>query len=166
MSCHNCIGVDIAGLRKRLDEQLRENDRLLAVIGELTRGRDQVTAAKDAAYMERNQCVAALARVAVAQGCDAYLARHEGGEWDDDWRTIVFIELPTGQVSWHIHDNEREAFRFLPRRPAAWDGHSTECKYGRLERWHGERHEDAERAVGAHLRDETPGAVPEKEQEE
>lgn len=37
MSCHNCIGVDIADLRRRLDEQQRENDRLCAVVAELIR---------------------------------------------------------------------------------------------------------------------------------
>jgi len=73
MSCHNCIGLDIAGLRKQLEAQQRENDRLCATIAVLTR---------------------------------------------------------------------------------------------EVRRLRGERHEDAERAVGAHLRDETPGAVPEKEQEE
>lgn len=34
---------------------------------------------------------------------------------------VVFIELPTGQVSWH-----------LPQHGEAWDGHSTEEKYERV----------------------------------
>lgn len=92
--------------------------------------------AKDAAYHERNMCVAALARQALAKGYEVYLARHEGGEWDDDWRNIVFMNLHSGQVSWHIHDSEVELFAFLEwRRFASWDGHSTEEKYRRLAAW-------------------------------
>jgi len=34
---------------------------------------------------------------------------------------VVFIELPTGQVSWHIAQHGRE-----------WDRHTTEEKYGRI----------------------------------
>lgn len=34
---------------------------------------------------------------------------------------VVFIELPTGQVSWH-----------LPHHAQSWDGHTTEEKYDRI----------------------------------
>jgi hypothetical protein len=34
---------------------------------------------------------------------------------------VVFIELPTGQVSWHI-----------PAHEPAWDGHTSEEKYERI----------------------------------
>lgn len=37
-----------------------------------------------------------------------------------DW-PVAFIELPTGQVSWH-----------MPQHPMTWDGHSTEEKYDRI----------------------------------
>lgn len=39
---------------------------------------------------------------------------------EPDW-PVAFIELPTGQVSWH-----------LPQFPATWDGHSTEEKFKRI----------------------------------
>jgi len=35
---------------------------------------------------------------------------------------LVYIELPTGQVSWHMPQHERD-----------WDGHSTEEKYARVQ---------------------------------
>lgn len=35
---------------------------------------------------------------------------------------VVFIELPTGQVSWHI-----------PEHGEPWDGHTTEEKYRRVD---------------------------------
>lgn len=38
---------------------------------------------------------------------------------EPDW-PVVYIELPNGQVSWHLPQHDRE-----------WDGHSTEEKYRR-----------------------------------
>lgn len=85
---------------------------------------------KDAAYEERNRLVAALTK-----RFPAYLARHPEYDesWEDDWRWIVFVDLPTGQVSWHIHDSERHRFAHLRVDANRWDGHTTEEKYQRLE---------------------------------
>lgn len=38
---------------------------------------------------------------------------------EPEW-PVAYIELPTGQVSWH-----------MPQHPNPWDGHSTEEKYRR-----------------------------------
>lgn len=38
---------------------------------------------------------------------------------DPEW-PVVYIELPTGQVSWH-----------MPQHPVPWDGHDTAEKYRR-----------------------------------
>jgi len=84
---------------------------------------------KDGAYRERDMLVCALTKM-----LPAYLARHDDSdkEWEDDWRWIVYIDLPTGQVSWHIHDSERGMFDHLQVKENRWDGHSTERKYERL----------------------------------
>lgn len=85
-------------------------------------------AAKDGAYAERNKLVAALSKLFPAS-----LERHDGVEWEDDWRWVVFIDLPTGQASWHIHDSELPQFAHLPRQAGRrWDGHTNEQKYARL----------------------------------
>lgn len=92
----------------------------------------ELRAAKDMAYRERNKLVAALSKL-----FHASLERHpdEDTDWEDDWRWVVFIDLPTGQVSWHIHDSELDLFDHLPRlQGRKWDGHSTEEKYERLAR--------------------------------
>lgn len=48
----------------------------------------------------------------------------------------MFIDLPTGQVSWHVHDSELALFDFLPTSDQrCWDGHSTDEKYERLLAW-------------------------------
>ena len=65
----------------------------------------------------------------------ARLERHPDSDttWDDDWRWIVFIDLPTGQASWHINDSELDWFVHLKRYPDqnTWDGHTTTEKYAR-----------------------------------
>jgi len=85
---------------------------------------------KDAAYHERDMLVCALSKLFPAS-----LERHpdEDKTWEHDWRWIVFIDLPTGQATWHIHDSELEAFAHLPRFTGRkWDGHTTPEKYARV----------------------------------
>ena len=85
---------------------------------------------KNDAYKERDMLVSGLSKV-----FPAYLARHsdDDKEWEDDWRWIVYIDLPTGQVSWHIHDSERAWFNHLEVKENKWDGHNTQRKYERLQ---------------------------------
>lgn len=93
---------------------------------------------RDAAYTERNRLVAALARLLPATDSDSYawLAEHDPDDagWDPEWRTIVFIQGPTGQLSWHLHDSDVALFNGLPRGNNQWDGHSTPEKYERVAR--------------------------------
>jgi hypothetical protein len=45
----------------------------------------------------------------------------------------VFVQLPAGQASWHIHESELGWFDHLERRAGnSWDGHTTPEKYERL----------------------------------
>lgn len=105
---------------------------------------EEERASKDGAYRERDMLVCALSKV-----FPSYLARHseEDSEWENDWRWIVYINIPTEkmllptgnkitrseQISWHIHDSEREMFNHLEVRENNWDGHNTERKYQRLQ---------------------------------
>jgi hypothetical protein len=53
-----------------------------------------------------------------------------------DW-LVVTIETPTGQMSWHIAERDRDLFehvRLVPAVHNVWDGHTTEEKYARLRR--------------------------------
>ena len=83
---------------------------------------------KDGAYGERNALVAAFSKLFPSS-----LERHVGAEWEDDWRWVVFIDLPAGQASWHIHDSELPLFDHMTREVGrSWDGHTTAEKYMRL----------------------------------
>ena len=82
---------------------------------------------KDAAYFERNQVVAALAKC-----FPSGIAKTAIDGWSEDWHGCVYIDLPTGQVSWHYHDSQAYLFNALPEYQGVWDGHSTDEKYARL----------------------------------
>lgn len=108
-------------------------------IAALTEERDALAQAKDGAYSERNQCVALMAQMARQLRWNVWVGQHpaEDTAWESDWRTILFIRLPTGQASWHFHDSEVHLLEGLPRIPpndphGRWDGHDTPEKYRRV----------------------------------
>jgi hypothetical protein len=85
-------------------------------------------AAKDAAYEERNSLVAVLSKL-----WPSHRAQHpDDPSWDAEWRTIICIHSPVGQLTWHIHDSHRQLFAHLLDGESHWDGHSTAEKYQRL----------------------------------
>ena len=82
---------------------------------------------KDDAYGERNKVVAALARL-----FPSGLKVTDIPGWDEEWHNCIYIDLPSGQVSWHYHDSQAHLFEGLPAYDGEWDGHDTEEKYRRL----------------------------------
>ncbi len=136
------LRVELYGAAQILEgdalEELRTLIKEIVLVLELDRasadGWTSLRVEKDRAYGERNQCVAAMAKMAVALGWRAGLAHHDATDtsWDADWRNVVFIDLPSGQASWHLHDSEMHLFEGLPSYPERWDGHSVSTKYERL----------------------------------
>lgn len=93
---------------------------------------EELEQSKNQAYWERNQLVALLSKL-----YPAWLEGHPESDasWDKDWMTIVMIQTPEGQASWHIHDDDIPYFAHLKKRDGnSWDGHTTEEKYDRLRR--------------------------------
>lgn len=83
------------------------------------------------AYYERNQLVAFISKL-----YPSHLSRHPESDkaWENDWRWIICIHSPAGQLTWHIHDSEKKHFKHLKEKPEHWDGHTTPQKYARLKR--------------------------------
>lgn len=77
----------------------------------------------DEAYLDRNLCVQVMARMARQLGYNAGI--RENGDWP-----ILYIDLPTGQVSWHIP--KADIAGISPEYHKEWDGHDVECKRKRL----------------------------------
>ena len=85
-------------------------------------------------YAERAQCVIALARAAQAMGC--CVGFRNDPDLDDGGppaqRPVLFIELPTGQVSWHLTVANRLSAPDIGDYIGEWDRHDTAEKYRRL----------------------------------
>ena len=77
----------------------------------------------DEAYLDRNLCVQVMTRMAQKLGYNVGVK--ENGDWP-----ILYIDLPTGQVSWHIP--AAELVRALPEYNGKWDGHDLEEKRKRI----------------------------------
>ena len=88
---------------------------------------EELEAARDAVYTERNRLVAFIASI-----YPSGVKKTAIPGWDEAWHGCVYIDLPVGQASWHFHDSEAHLFAHLPPYESEWDGHTTEEKYERL----------------------------------
>lgn len=83
-------------------------------------------------YAERAQCVVALARAARAMGLRVGFGEDPK---EPSW-PVLFIDLPSGQVSWHFSADDRATLApDIGRYDGVWDGHTTDEKYARLAAW-------------------------------
>ena len=86
-------------------------------------------AAKDQAYLERNHLVAAVARL-----YPSGIRETDIPGWSEDWHGCVYIDLPSGQISYHYHNSHAYLFAALPPFEGEWDGHDKDIVHERLVR--------------------------------
>lgn len=84
-------------------------------------------------YTERARCAIAIARGCRRMGLRVGIAVDPK---DPDW-PVLFVDLPTGQCSWHLSPlSRRDLAGDIQDDPTwIWDGHTTEEKYRRLDEW-------------------------------
>lgn len=117
------------------DSALVTIERLQAEVVELTAQADgeaewnAAASERNRIYTERNRVVALAARMAKDRGLDVAVAL----EADAPGWMVVYIELPTGQVSWHFPAADSAYFDGLPFGARAYDGHTTQKKYERVD---------------------------------
>src|SRR6202000_2704208 len=83
---------------------------------------------RDKAYRERAQLVAHLSANYPAEVVEA------PGALADPW-PVVYVDTPSGQMTWHITRADLDLFSHLRRvidAAPGWDGHTTDEKYQRL----------------------------------
>ena len=83
----------------------------------------------DDVYTERNKCIALLAAMAHELGLTVGL--RQSSDFEPGWQKCIVIDLPSGQVTWHLKDEELAWFPY-PEYPGEWDGHDTSEKYQRV----------------------------------
>jgi hypothetical protein len=49
-----------------------------------------------------------------------------------NWKYILCIHTPLGQLAWHLTELEHELFKHLKVRPNDWDKHTTAEKRARI----------------------------------
>lgn len=82
---------------------------------------------KNDVYRERAYLVATL-----ASKFPSGIRKTEIEGWDPEWHNCVFIDLPSGQISYHYHDSEGWMFQWLPDYTRPYDGHDKETVHARL----------------------------------
>jgi hypothetical protein len=101
---------------------------LSALVRNLRAALEDMRKSKDQAYTERNYLVALLARQFPSGTRKTAILG-----WSDKWHGCVYIDLPTGQASWHYHDSQAWMFAKLPAYHKPYDNHTTTEKYSRIE---------------------------------
>jgi hypothetical protein len=91
---------------------------------------DSVTDLDDV-YRQRNRMVA----FAAAEYPSTFIVGA-----DDKWPdfAVVYVDLPTGQTSWHIGPRDFDLFDFMPKSvpgSASWDGHTDDEKHDRIQKY-------------------------------
>lgn len=85
------------------------------------------------AYTERSYASAALARMALRTGLDAGTGLDDTPGMDG-FSTILYVDTPAGQVSWHYKDDDLWLLDGLPRYEKPWDG-TSRSKDGSFAVW-------------------------------
>ena len=71
-------------------------------------------------YAQRNELVLALAKTLPGSGWGVDKQK-EG--WDDEWKTVIYLNTPGGQLSFHVGPTVgNRAREELPRYEGEWDG--------------------------------------------
>ncbi len=114
------------------DDLMNRYERLHQEHEHLQQAIDAMSDHLNAVYTERNTCVALLLGMALALGLTAGIGIDEQAE--EGWQDVVFLDLPTGQVSWHIPRKELDVLfpNAVTGYSTPWDGHDTFTKYARV----------------------------------
>ncbi|MEL4071714.1 hypothetical protein WKW50_16335 [Ochrobactrum sp. GPK 3] len=81
-----------------------------------------VDARLNKAYSERAYAAAGMARMALALGYKAGIGQDNNEESDPEWRVVLYVDTPKGQVSWHIAPHDQWVLDGLPQYDKPWDG--------------------------------------------
>lgn len=73
----------------------------------------------DKAYTQRMIAVCIFAKTS---GFNYGIGKDDNEKWDDEWRNVVYIDTPAGQISYHIAPQDFHIFADFPQYSGKWDG--------------------------------------------
>ena len=73
-------------------------------------------------YRERLMAAVGMAKFALLAGYKAGIGLDDKTENDIEWRTVLYIETPSGQVSWRVAPDDLDLVKGLPKYHGKWDG--------------------------------------------
>lgn len=115
--------VKLIGATPRIAEQFQREREILNTTCKFlsehhTKVERALKAKLDQTYDQRNLLAIALAQLVPGSGW----GRDNNESWSDDWRTVVYLHLPRGQVTFHMHPRQSAlAIGNLPQYEGAWD---------------------------------------------
>ena len=80
------------------------------------------TEATNRAYTQRAIAAVAFAHTVLALGGTAGVSRDNREDQPDEWRVVLYVDTPAGQLSWHIAPNDQAMLEGIPEYIRAWDG--------------------------------------------
>jgi hypothetical protein len=78
-------------------------------------------------YTQRMLVVCMFAKAMGALGYSYGTGLDDNTSWDISWRTVVYVDTPDGQVSWHVAPDDKHIFEDFPEYTGVWDGKSNGC---------------------------------------
>lgn len=84
--------------------------------------KEELTKHVNKAYTQRMLVVRLLAVTAGSVGFSFGIGKDNNEHWDDEWRNVIYIDLPHGQFSWHIAPHDLHLFSDFPPYKGNWDG--------------------------------------------
>jgi len=116
------------GLQESLDKEERRADileqrvdSLLEETTAMSQACQQQREATDTAYTQRAIAAIAFAHTVLALGGSAGVGQDDREDQEDDWRVVLYIDTPAGQMSWHIAPLDQPMLEGLPAYEKPWD---------------------------------------------
>ena len=100
---------------KLIVEAVNNHSRLLKENAELKQRADK-------GYTERMIVVRLLCSIAENMGWDYGVGVDGNTDWEDEWRNVIYVDTPKGQVSWHIAPHDKHIFDGIKKYTGKWDG--------------------------------------------
>lgn len=102
-----------------LDRRVNDlHDKIEELNDEIYMQKDRI----NSAYTQRAIAAIAFAHTVLSLGGTAGIGRDGREDQPDEWRVVLYVDTPAGQMSWHIAPADQAMLEGLPQYTGTWDG--------------------------------------------